>query len=463
MPTKSHSLHAGRPDPPPGGRHAHRHEGGAGPRRAPEHGPGVERGGTAALLPDQRPRRSPLPPGRPPAVPAAAESPSPAAAAEAGRRRGPRRDRAPTLTETPAGLDLLADLAEVASFPSGLDPALDEACRRIRIATGAALVGIWERRPGGLVPRATDVEGAGRHRRCAASRPAGACSPWRSRPRSPIHARPGDPSPAPMLGMGTDELVVAIPGGEAAVGRARASRARCSSARTTAAGSPRRSPGRWASSCAAPARPSRRRPASAAPRPCAASPPTSPRGSTSPTSSATSPTTPGCCSAPTAWRSSSATPRAASRRPAARASPRRSSASPASSSRPASASARSRRAGPSSLLGPEAPRSSSPVRAAAIQEGVESLLRRARSWTATSSTASSTWPTTGRTAGARWTSTPPRRSRATRRSPCARRAPSAGWRPGPPSCSRSSASAPGSRASPTSTRSATRSPRSSAS
>ena len=45
---------------------------------------------------------------------------------------------APTLTETAAGLDLLADLAEVASFPSGLDPALEEACRRIRVATGAA-------------------------------------------------------------------------------------------------------------------------------------------------------------------------------------------------------------------------------------------------------------------------------------------------------------------------------------
>src|SRR5688572_3430064 len=60
-----------------------------------------------------------------------------------------RREPAATLTETAAGLDLLADLAEVASFPSGLDPALDEACRRIRLATGAALVGIWERRPGG--------------------------------------------------------------------------------------------------------------------------------------------------------------------------------------------------------------------------------------------------------------------------------------------------------------------------
>src|SRR5450759_2571160 len=66
---------------------------------------------------------------------------------------------APMLTDTPAGLDLLADLTEIASFPSGLDPALEEACKRIRQATGAALVGIWERRPGGLVPRAIDAEG----------------------------------------------------------------------------------------------------------------------------------------------------------------------------------------------------------------------------------------------------------------------------------------------------------------
>ena len=88
---------------------------------------------------------------------AAAESGAPAATDEAmasGRvaRRDALTPAAPTLSESAAGLDLLADLAEVASFPSGLDPALDEACRRIRLATGAALVGIWERRPGGLVP-----------------------------------------------------------------------------------------------------------------------------------------------------------------------------------------------------------------------------------------------------------------------------------------------------------------------
>ena len=119
-----------------------------------------------------------------------------------------------TLTAGSAGVELLADLAEVASFPSGVDPALDEACKRVRSATGAALVGIWEHRPGGLVPRATVTE----------SHPGPMV---RSVPRGrnvislaldsaePIHARPGMPGPAPVLGLGTDELVVRIPGGEA--------------------------------------------------------------------------------------------------------------------------------------------------------------------------------------------------------------------------------------------------------
>ncbi|MEO5966204.1 MAG: GAF domain-containing protein, partial [Candidatus Limnocylindrales bacterium] len=148
---------------------------------------------------------------------AAAESGAPGHPIDAGAfARGRGRELAPrpgTLTETSAGLELLADLAEVASFPSGLDPALDEACRRIRVATGAALVGIWERRPGGLVPRATDVEGPGitATRGFAPGRPLFTMA---LESAAPIHARPGGDGPAPVLGMGTDELVVRIPGGE---------------------------------------------------------------------------------------------------------------------------------------------------------------------------------------------------------------------------------------------------------
>ena len=83
----------------------------------------------------------------------------------------------------------------------------------IRVATGAALVGIWELRPGGLVSRATDVEGPG----ITAGRnvpPGRSLFSQALESGEPIHARPGGDGPAPVLGMGTDELVVRIPGGE---------------------------------------------------------------------------------------------------------------------------------------------------------------------------------------------------------------------------------------------------------
>jgi diguanylate cyclase (GGDEF)-like protein/excisionase family DNA binding protein len=128
--------------------------------------------------------------------------------------RGPRHGAplASTLTESQAGLDLLADLAEIASFPSGLDPALDEACRRVRTATGAALVGVWERRPGGLVQRAVATEsGPGSAARTMPEHNAMVLALESS---EPIHARPGTVGPTPALGLGTDELIVRIPGGE---------------------------------------------------------------------------------------------------------------------------------------------------------------------------------------------------------------------------------------------------------
>ncbi|MCJ7710730.1 MAG: GAF domain-containing protein, partial [Chloroflexi bacterium] len=149
------------------------------------------------------------------AATAGAPFPEAGQAPSRGSRRG--APAATMLTDSPAGLDLLADLTEIASFPSGLDPALDEACRHIRQVTGAALVGIWERRPGGLVPRATDVEGAG-NTAARTVRPGRNLFTLALESPTPIHARPGVEGPAPVLGMGTDELVVRIPGGETAWG-----------------------------------------------------------------------------------------------------------------------------------------------------------------------------------------------------------------------------------------------------
>jgi diguanylate cyclase (GGDEF)-like protein/excisionase family DNA binding protein len=132
--------------------------------------------------------------------------------------RAQRRSPMPSmLGESQAGVDLLADLAEVASFPSGLDPALDEACRRIRTATGAAVVGIWERRPGGLVPRAIASEsgvGPAIPPALPSTPPDGDVLRLALESSGPLHVRPGAAGPLPILGLGTDELFVRIPGGE---------------------------------------------------------------------------------------------------------------------------------------------------------------------------------------------------------------------------------------------------------
>jgi diguanylate cyclase (GGDEF)-like protein/excisionase family DNA binding protein len=144
----------------------------------------------------------------------AAES-GPAPAADLGPVRAMRpakRGATPdAVADLPAGLDLLAELADITAHATSLEAAFDVACRRIRAATGAALVGVWERRPGGLVPRAAEVEGTG----TTATR---SIPPGRNvltvalESGEPVHARPGIPGPRTVLGIGTDELAVAIPG-----------------------------------------------------------------------------------------------------------------------------------------------------------------------------------------------------------------------------------------------------------
>ena len=267
-----------------------------------------------------------------------------------------------------------------------------------------------------------------------------ACSRWPSRPPSPSTRAPATRPPAPILGMGTDELVVRDPRRRGIPGACSCSRARWSWAPTTAAGShgdrpdagrpgPRRRRRRAGREPPPPLRgaaPRRDRPRVAAGRRRRRPRPHRP--------------CPGAVRRRPGGGRSSATPRAASRRRAAPGSPRRSSAPPATWSRRDSASATSRRAGPS----PARPR-----RAPVVQPGPRGRHPGGRREPAAGaarrrprrSTGCSTSPTTGRTAGARSTSTPPRRSRATRRSPSARRARSGAWPPGRPSSSRSSASA----------------------
>ena len=144
----------------------------------------------------------------------AAAASDPVSAPEQAPTRAARRQGAAGIpSDRPAGLDLLADLAEIASFPSVLDAALGEACRRIRTVTGAALVGVWERRPGGLVARASAAEGdmAAELRRAPEHQSPIALALLGT---EPVHARPGGPDLVPVLGLGTDELVVSIPGGD---------------------------------------------------------------------------------------------------------------------------------------------------------------------------------------------------------------------------------------------------------
>ncbi len=230
----------------------------------------------------------------------AAEAPVPADVGELAPIRGPRRDGQYTLTETTAGLDLLADLAEIASFPSGLDTALGEACRRIRLTTGAALVGIWERRPGGLVLRATDAEGVGVT--ALRSIPPGRTLFARAlESDQPVHARPGDPTRVRSSTSAPTSSSWPFPVAKLR-GASWCLRGRWSWDPTTVAVSPRPSPGRWASWSEAPRPRSRPRRGFVDPKPCGASPPTSCHGWTWRTWSATSRITPGSCSEPTGWR-----------------------------------------------------------------------------------------------------------------------------------------------------------------
>ena len=129
-----------------------RHQGRPAPRRASEHGPGLERRRPAALLPDQPARRPALPAGRPAALPgrrgdgrcrtrhrtrvSARASPAdawPATASRAGRCRSRRLETADPIRSTPS-----ADLALLDAIARVRLPARRPA-RRISIASPAEL------------------------------------------------------------------------------------------------------------------------------------------------------------------------------------------------------------------------------------------------------------------------------------------------------------------------------------
>ena len=223
-----------------------------------------------------------------------------------------------------------------------MDNALDEACHRVRVATGAALFGIWELRPGGLVSRATDVEGPG----ITAGRnvpPGRSLFSQALESGEPIHARPGGDGSCSLLGMGTDER---------SCGSRRVSALGGAGHRGCGGAGPRRRP------LAGADRPHARRAdprcqrdrASRAPRPARRGLARSRRTSASAARrrrrrARHAATTRACCSGLTGSRSSSTTRRAACRRRAAPASPTASStrAPPSRSTASASASLPPRR------------------------------------------------------------------------------------------------------------------------
>ncbi len=224
------------------------------PRRPARDRPGDDHRDDGRPRPPRRPRRGRLPPGRPRPVARRGVPPDPARDRRGARRRS-------------------GSAARAGSFRGR--------------ATSSRVSSPWTARC-----RWAAACTRRRSSRRSPSTPGPATSPRR---RSSAWARTSSSSASP----------AARPRGACSC-----SRAPCSSGPTTAAASRRRSPERWASSSVAPRRPTRRPAGCAAPRPCAGSRRTSPRGSTWPTSCATSPTTPGSCSAPTGSPSSSTTPTA---------------------------------------------------------------------------------------------------------------------------------------------------------
>jgi len=102
-------------------------------------------------------------------------------------------------------LDLVAELAELAVRGGDLDSLLTEACRRIRMALDATLVGIWERTPDGLIVRASDSPEAP-HAAPVAALPLSYGVLGRAiETGRPARTRGGDDGPLPIARLGVPE------------------------------------------------------------------------------------------------------------------------------------------------------------------------------------------------------------------------------------------------------------------
>lgn len=131
--------------------------------------------------------------------------------------QGPERSDIPDAVG-PGAIDLLADLASLAASAPDEGTMLAEACRRTRAATGALVVAAWERFPGGLVLRAADgvsTDDSTLATLAARGLPPGLGVLGRAIVEAgPVRARPGDDTALEILGLGVEEVAVAIPGSD---------------------------------------------------------------------------------------------------------------------------------------------------------------------------------------------------------------------------------------------------------
>jgi diguanylate cyclase (GGDEF)-like protein/excisionase family DNA binding protein len=107
------------------------------------------------------------------------------------------------------GLAVLGSLVDLAALATDLEATLLEACRRIRSAVGASLVGIWERTHDGLLARAVDAEDP---LTIPALPPAFGVLGRALETGRPARTRGRDAGPLPVTRLGISEVAAPVPG-----------------------------------------------------------------------------------------------------------------------------------------------------------------------------------------------------------------------------------------------------------